>query len=272
MPTFVARVDDSRASGHAFPPGWQAYAIFGLLPLWWLLGLSMFIWPLIAAPLLATMLLEHWQIRAPRRFGIYLLLVGWIGVSGLVLRDAQRIEAWAWRGSFFVAGGILFLYLLNAPERRLPTRSIVNAHGLLLDDRRDRRLVRGALSARRAGQPGAAPAAVIRRPQPVRVRACPPPVRRGAALPRLPGRAPGDVLRLHQRLGLGVRHPDPVCGGGDGHHPQAHLAEHPAHDDGRLVCAGRLLARPRALALAGRGHLLRRRSASGSAATTGWWP
>jgi hypothetical protein len=127
MPTFVARVDDSRPSRHALPPGWQAYAIFGLLPVWWLLGLSMFIWPLIAAPLLATMLLEHWQIRAPRRFGIYLLLVGWIGVSGLVLRDVQRIEAWAWRGSFFVAGGILFLYLLNAPERRLPTRSIVNA-------------------------------------------------------------------------------------------------------------------------------------------------
>ena len=47
--------------------------------------------------------------------------------------------------------------------------------------------------------------------QHVRLRARPPAVRRGPALPRLPDRPARDVLRLHQRLGLGVCDPDPVC-------------------------------------------------------------
>ena len=32
------------------PEGWQPYAVFTLLPVWWLLGLSFFMWPLIALP------------------------------------------------------------------------------------------------------------------------------------------------------------------------------------------------------------------------------
>ncbi|MGN6378988.1 MAG: O-antigen ligase family protein [Gaiellales bacterium] len=128
MPTLAAdRVDHTLPAGHALPRGWQAYAIFGLLPLWWLLGLSMFMWPLITLPLLGSMVLGRWRVVGPRRFGIFLLLIGWMVVAGLQLSDGQRIMAWAWRGSFFVAGAILFLYLLNMPERRLPTRSIVNA-------------------------------------------------------------------------------------------------------------------------------------------------
>jgi polysaccharide biosynthesis protein PslJ len=127
MPTLAARVDETLPSGHSLPIGWQAYAIFGLLPVWWLLGLSMFMWPLIAVPLLFSMVLHRWRLVTPRRFGVYVLLLLWMAVSGLQLHGAERIMAWAWRGSFFIAGAILFIYILNAPERRLPTRTIVNA-------------------------------------------------------------------------------------------------------------------------------------------------
>jgi len=127
MPTLAARVDESLPSGHALPIGWQAYAIFALLPVWWLLGLSMFMWPLIAMPLLFSMVLHRWKLVTPRRFGAYVLLVLWMAVSALQLHGAQRIMAWAWRGSFFVAGAVLFIYLLNAPERKIPSRAIVNA-------------------------------------------------------------------------------------------------------------------------------------------------
>jgi hypothetical protein len=126
----AASVPSTRGSGHSLPRGWQAYALFALLPLWWLMGFSMFIWPILTVPLLGAMALGRWPVRAPRRFGIYLLLIGWMVVSGLELHGGQRILAWAWRGSFFVAGAILFLFLLNVPERRLPTRSIINAMAL----------------------------------------------------------------------------------------------------------------------------------------------
>ena len=128
MPAVADRVDYTMPSGHALPRGWQAYAIFGLLPVWWFLGLSMFMWVFITFPLFGSMLLGRWPVRAPRRFGIYILMVLWMIFSGLELSGgSQRLLAWAWRGSFFVAGAVLFLYLVNIPERRLPTRSIVNA-------------------------------------------------------------------------------------------------------------------------------------------------
>jgi hypothetical protein len=122
----AAAVNHNLPPGWVLPRGWQAYAIFGLLPVWWLMGLSAVMWVMIAVPLLASMVLRG-GVRAPRRFGIWLLLLLWIGASAFELESGSRMIAWAWRGSFYVAGTILFLYLLNTPEKRLPTRSIVNA-------------------------------------------------------------------------------------------------------------------------------------------------
>jgi len=36
----AAPVNLNLPPGWVLPQGWQAYAIFGLLPLWWLIGLS----------------------------------------------------------------------------------------------------------------------------------------------------------------------------------------------------------------------------------------
>ena len=121
-----ARINHNLPSGWALPRGWQAYAIFGLLPVWWLIGLSAIMWVLIAIPLLATLVIRG-GLKAPRRFGIWLLLLLWIGGSGFELTSSGRAIAWGWRASFYLAGTVLFLYLLNTPERRLPVRSIVNA-------------------------------------------------------------------------------------------------------------------------------------------------
>ena len=37
---------------YVLPRGWQAYAIVTLIPLWWIIGASFFMWALIALPLL----------------------------------------------------------------------------------------------------------------------------------------------------------------------------------------------------------------------------
>ncbi len=121
------RINDARPDGHTLPRGWQAYALFCLLPLWWLLGFSMFMWPVLVAPLLGAMVLGRWKVLAPRRFGLFLLLIAWMIASGFEVQGGQRLLAWGWRLSFFICGAILLLFIYNIPRRRLPTRSITNS-------------------------------------------------------------------------------------------------------------------------------------------------
>jgi hypothetical protein len=106
----AAYINPNLPSGWALPRGWQAYAIFGLLPVWWLNGLSAVVWVVIAVPLLAALAIRG-ELRAPRRFGIWLLLLLWVGASGLELTSGSRTVAWAWRGSFYLAGTVLWLSL-----------------------------------------------------------------------------------------------------------------------------------------------------------------
>src|SRR4051794_10758749 len=115
---------------YALPRGWQAFAIVGLIPLWWLIGVSFVMWPLIALPLVGALAVRGY-VRAPRRFGIWLLFILWVIASGVELSDGGRALAWSWRLSFYIAGAVVFLYLVNVPERRVSTRSIVNAMAAL---------------------------------------------------------------------------------------------------------------------------------------------
>lgn len=61
--------------GWAQPPrGWQPYAIFVGLPLWWLAGFSFFMWPLIALPLVYP-LCRRGDLHVPRRFGVWFVFL-----------------------------------------------------------------------------------------------------------------------------------------------------------------------------------------------------
>jgi polysaccharide biosynthesis protein PslJ len=51
----------------------------------------------------------------------------WICASGMELSNPGRMVAWSWRASFYMAGTVIFLYIVNVPEWRLSIRSIVNA-------------------------------------------------------------------------------------------------------------------------------------------------
>ncbi|HUZ83742.1 MAG TPA: O-antigen ligase family protein [Gaiellales bacterium] len=108
------------------PRGWQAYAIFLSLPVMWFLGLSFFQWPLIVFPLVIP-LARAGNLRVPRRFGMWLLFMAWVVLSAVELHSGSRAIAWAWRGSFYITATILFLYIYNSPESRLPKRAVVNA-------------------------------------------------------------------------------------------------------------------------------------------------
>ena len=100
----------------ALPRGWQAYALFLPLPLWWALGLSHFIWPVIAAGLLLSLLLRAESLRLPRGFGIWLLFLAWMVASATQIDTVGRFAGFLLRLSIYVAATIVFLYLYNRRE------------------------------------------------------------------------------------------------------------------------------------------------------------
>ena len=115
-----------RRPGHSLPEHWRPYLIFGALPVWWLLGLAFFQWPLIVFPMVYPLARLGRHIRAPRRFGIWLLFIAWTLVSATELRSGSRALAFVWRDPFYLAATVLFLVIYNSSERRLPTRAVVN--------------------------------------------------------------------------------------------------------------------------------------------------
>jgi hypothetical protein len=106
------------------PPGWPIYALFLAFPLWWVLGLGSFVWPVLAMPMLLA-LLRRGDIRMPRGFGWWLLFLGWLVVSGTQLGDAGRLGAYLYRGSAYFSATVLFLYLYNMPKEALPSKKVV---------------------------------------------------------------------------------------------------------------------------------------------------
>jgi polysaccharide biosynthesis protein PslJ len=112
--------------GHTIPRHWIPYLLFGALPLWWLAGLSFFQWPLIVLPFVYPLIRMGRRIRMPRHFGLWFGFMAWTLISATQLQSSSRVIAFVWRDSFYVASTVLFLVIYNTPERRLPTRAVVN--------------------------------------------------------------------------------------------------------------------------------------------------
>ncbi|MGH2768639.1 MAG: hypothetical protein ACRDIF_06770, partial [Actinomycetota bacterium] len=117
--TFVA---DPR--GGFRPRGWLLYLLFIAYPLWWALGFGPFIWPLVAVPMMLSLLFQG-RLKAPRGFGIWLLFLLWALVTATQLPSADRAFAFVYRTSLYLSATVLFLYVYNAPPRHLGVRKVV---------------------------------------------------------------------------------------------------------------------------------------------------
>ena len=97
------------------PPAWPVLSLFLLYPLWWLLGLTGFIWGILAVPMLMSM---YWRgsARVPAGFGIWLLFLGWVAASLMFVDDPTGMLVALHRTSLYVSATILFVYVYNLPE------------------------------------------------------------------------------------------------------------------------------------------------------------
>lgn len=115
-------------------PGWPVVAMLAGYPLWWVLGLSSLIYPILALPMVVH-LYRRRPIRLPPGFGIWLLYLLWqvLGIAALgvdpvgTVADtfSGRLVAVVVRFSTYVAVTILLLYVGNLREDELPRRRLV---------------------------------------------------------------------------------------------------------------------------------------------------
>lgn len=137
-PARVIRRPEPRPSRPA--RGWPLFALLCLFPLWWALGLSTFIFPILAVPM-ALHLLRNRPVRIPPGFAIWLLFCVWMLVSLAMLPiDPPGTLAGSFNGRLisvllnlgeFAGVTVTLLYAGNLDTRIVPQRRIVGWLGLL---------------------------------------------------------------------------------------------------------------------------------------------
>jgi polysaccharide biosynthesis protein PslJ len=115
----------SRAPRFLPPPRILA-ALFLTIPLWWFAGLGNFVWQVVAFFLLLALFMRR-TVVVPRQFGIWLVFLIWVLLSGT---QVDSVTSFAYRLSVYGSMTVVFLYVFNSSEERLPSRTIVNALAL----------------------------------------------------------------------------------------------------------------------------------------------
>jgi hypothetical protein len=115
-------------------PGWPLTALLLGYPVWWALGFSTFVLPVLALPM-AFALLRRRRLRVPRGAGLWMLFLVWVALgAGVLWADAPgavpggsttRLLTWGLRLSYYLAATVALLYVGNLSERELPTRRVV---------------------------------------------------------------------------------------------------------------------------------------------------
>ncbi|MBA2532657.1 MAG: hypothetical protein H0V23_11235 [Nocardioidaceae bacterium] len=114
-------------------PGWPLLALFLPFPLWWLLGISHFVFILLAIPM-AMELLRRRPVFTPHGFGWWLTFLVWAAAGIFVLwaeapgtvqgGSLARMIPFAYRGLWFLAITVVLLYVMNLSEQEMPSRRI----------------------------------------------------------------------------------------------------------------------------------------------------
>jgi hypothetical protein len=100
------------------PAGWPLLLFFAAYPIWWLLGLGGFVWPVLAVPT-ALVVLNRRRLVLPVGTGIWLLFLGWALLSVTQLDTGGRILVFAFRFSLYLSATVLLVYVYGeARDRR----------------------------------------------------------------------------------------------------------------------------------------------------------
>jgi hypothetical protein len=105
-------------------PAWLIDLVFLGLFAWWALGVSGFIQVVMAVPMVVALYMRG-RLRMPRAFLLWIFFIVWMLVTYVQIKGLSKTVSFGWRGSLYIAAGILFIYLFNQSRERLPTSIIV---------------------------------------------------------------------------------------------------------------------------------------------------
>ncbi len=105
------------------PAGWAVGAMIAGYPVWWALGLGGFVWLVLAAPMAAWLVAQR-RLQLPRGFPLYAVFLCFVAASVVQIDSADRLAGYLLRGSWYLAAGILWLYLANT-EAKINTRRLM---------------------------------------------------------------------------------------------------------------------------------------------------
>ena len=126
-------------------PAWPVTALLIGYPLWWVLGLSDFMWIILAVPMIMRMI--GWRargtrgLRLPPGFGIWALFlvcaIAGVATIGLTAPGtaaspvSHRVVAYAFRTATYLGITVLLVYAGNLTEAELPRRRLAWMLGLV---------------------------------------------------------------------------------------------------------------------------------------------
>lgn len=110
-------------------PLWPLGLGFLGYPLWWVLGVGDFIWPIVGVILIHYLWTRlGGRTRLPRGFGIWLFFLAWVLVSAVALDSPGRFLGFAYRCLLYFAATAIFVYVYNS-RPWIPDLSVVRVLG-----------------------------------------------------------------------------------------------------------------------------------------------
>jgi hypothetical protein len=97
---------------------WDLRASLLLLPLWWILGLDQFIWPLLAGWIFIKWCLKHQELRMPKVFAVFLVMLMMFLVSATAIEESRRYLSFV-RNLGVYCGGFLTIFLVVQTHRSI---------------------------------------------------------------------------------------------------------------------------------------------------------
>lgn len=93
-------------------PLWPLTLMISAYPVWFLLGLSGFMWVVLAAPMAAS-LIRRRNLVAPKGIGFWIVFLIAVAGSSFSIDTVGRMSGFVLRFGYYVAATVFLLYLLN---------------------------------------------------------------------------------------------------------------------------------------------------------------
>jgi polysaccharide biosynthesis protein PslJ len=104
-----------RTTPRGSPLTWPLGVLFVAFPLWWVIGISSFMWALVPIPMVVALIWRR-RTRAPVAILLWFAFTSWVLLSGVQLHSDTKLITFVYRLMLYFGAGVLFLWVYNLPR------------------------------------------------------------------------------------------------------------------------------------------------------------